>query len=82
VSYRAVVDREVGDGLYRLPHGLNRQCFCYHELEDSLWAILSGQTGSKTDRDRKALFDDHLAAHEGAFVCDRMGDMLGTTDES
>ncbi len=76
VSYRAVVNRDVDDGFYRLPHGLSRQCFSFDELEGTIGSILSGQTGSGTDPERQALFDYHLTAQRGPFACERMVDVL------
>lgn len=76
ISYRPSVDETIDQGFYRLPNQLSYQCFSFPALRETLDDILQGRIGAANGDERKALFDQHIVAQDGALACERMVDVL------
>jgi surface carbohydrate biosynthesis protein len=75
ISYRATVNDKYDDGFFRLPNRLSHQCFNFDQLRTMLQDILSGRLGTLDGDQPKRLIDQHLAAQDGPFACDRIVDV-------
>jgi surface carbohydrate biosynthesis protein len=76
VAYRATVNDYYDNGLPSIPNRLSHQCFNFEELRATLRKILAGELGADDEDERKALFDNYLAAQDGPLACERIVDVL------
>ncbi len=76
ISYRVVLNEEIDNGFYYLPHQLSHQCFNFQELEDTLHKILEGKLGAAKGEERKTLFKHYVAAQDGPLACERITDIV------
>ena len=72
ISYRVVLNEEIDNGFYFLPHQLSHQCFSFQELRDTLHRILEGKLGAAEGEERATLFRHYVAAQDGLLACERI----------